>query len=192
MTAMSTRRTALWPVMAVLFGLSMRGLAGFATDHPGPGDFLIDVVNWAALWLVIPLLAGRGARRVRTAATLGMVTAALEIFAFYGAGSLDASFKVAWLVGGSAAAGMLAALAQRLRGRPWSPFLPPALFVVEPALVFVALRLVHRDPWSSWAATAVTEVCVGLVVAAAVGLKVFREASAHEDSALGHLASEER
>lgn len=175
MAQVSIKRASLWAAMAALFGLMMRVLAVFATNHPHVSNILLDVVNWAALWGVIPVLVGRGAQRAGTAGALGLMTAALEIVVFYGDVFSGASFKLVWLLGGAAAAGLLATLSQRFRRHAWSPFILPALFVIEPALGFFALQLLRRDPWSSWGASAVAEVCVGIGATVAVALLVVRK-----------------
>jgi hypothetical protein len=152
----------------------MRGLAAYATEHPTASNVLLDVVNWAALWCVVPVLTGRGARRALIAGALGLVTGAVEVVAFYGDVLSGSPVKLVWLTGGAVGAGLLAMVSQRLRARSWSPLLLPALFVVEPALGLLAFRALGRHPWSSWGASALAEVLVGVAAAGAVAGLVVR------------------
>lgn len=157
---MTSKQLALWLVGSAGFGLVMRGLAALAgSARAGPA--LLDVVNWSALWIVLPVLAGRRTRTVGGAALAGAASAVAEVAAFY---ALPLSrLELVWLAIGALGGGCLAVTARLVRHRPTSVGMVPAAFVLEPALTLGGLAMLGRRPWSTWHSSAVAEVVVGMV-----------------------------
>jgi hypothetical protein len=146
----------------------MSGLAALATGLDDP-RYLLDVVNWAALWLPAPWLAGRVAGRPVAALLLGGVCAMVEISCYYG-GPPTQWFDAFWLSVGVVAGAVVAGFAHRSRGRRRAVYLLPLLMMLEPVVVVVALRLLGRSPWSSLPVTGAVEFTLGLLAAVMVWL----------------------
>ena len=123
------------------------------------------VVNWGALWVIIPLLAGRASRHPATAFALPGALGAVEVVSYYGVENLH-GFKVAWIVIGclfSALAGPLGFHARRYRR---GLLVLPGLMVLEPAVVAAAFLVLGRGVGPGWFLAGVAEVLVGVLVAA--------------------------
>lgn len=140
-----------------------------AREAGAPGQlWMLNVVNWGALWILVPFAAGRGARRAGQAGGAAAAVGALEVLTYYGLANV-AVFKLFWLVLGAGVCGVVGLLGHRSRSHPLVLLAVPALFVAEPfvwAAVFLVLgRGVAAGPLGSDLA----EAAVGLVAVVGVG-----------------------
>ena len=147
---------------AAAFGLSMRAAADLAA-HPHSG-WLLWVVNWAALWLIVPFAAGRLSHSAASAGMYGSFAAAAEVAVYYGPENV-AAFKVVWLVTGAAAGAAFGALGRRTKGRRSALLVIPIVLVLEPLLLTAVFVLLGRPLGPHWFISASGELVVGLLVA---------------------------
>ncbi|MCW2755528.1 MAG: hypothetical protein JWQ32_2939 [Marmoricola sp.] len=161
---MRVRLASIVLIGALVLGELMHLLAGLA-GHPNCA-WIQWVVNWGALWLVVPFLAGRRAGTRGEAAIVGGAAAVIEMAIYYGPSGL-VSFKLVWMACGAAVASVIGVVACQTRSvrRGW--LLIPALLVAEPVIWTGLFALLGRPTsvamiWSG-VGEAVTGVLLGIV-----------------------------
>lgn len=158
---------AVWALLvAAAFGATMHLIGAHATPPPNGRLSSVDIVNWSALWLVIPCLAGGLARTHAGAVLVGAGTSFVEVAVFYG--DLAAGSQLVWLVAGTVGGGALGLVAFLTAGHRWGRQLVPALMLFEPVATALVFALLGRPLWGSWGRSAALEVSTGVVVATAV------------------------
>lgn len=148
-------------VGAAAFGFAMQSAAHLAAD-PGWG-WLQWVVNWGALWVVIPFVVGRRCDRAPAAAFLGAVVGAIEVAGYYGPASL-AGFQVAWLVIGAVLSAVVGLFGRWGRGHRWGPLGVPVALISEPIGMTGVFLLLGRHVGPHWFSSCAAELVVGLAL----------------------------
>jgi hypothetical protein len=138
-------------------------LMGLLADLAGRPNYswVQWVVNWGALWLVVPLVAGQAAASRRVAASVGGLAAMVEVATYYRPSNL-VQFKIAWMLGGAVVAALIGAGASsRSVQLSW---LIPTLMLAEPIMWIGLFVLLGRpaSPGLMW--SGLVEAIVGVVV----------------------------